>query len=86
VVEEAPNFHYMLQAGAFKQKSDAEKRRAELILNGYEATVEATEYKNGQTWYRLLIGPFTSQSKLSKARSTLLQSNIETMVIKRKND
>ncbi len=86
IVEDAPNVHFMLQAGAFKQKTDAERRRAELILNGYEASLEPTQYKNGQTWYRLLIGPFTSQSKLAKARSDLLQNNIETLVIKRKND
>ncbi len=86
IVEDAPNVHFMLQAGAFKQKADAERRRAELILNGYEASLEPTQYKNGQTWYRLLIGPFTSQSKLAKARSDLLQNNIETLVIKRKND
>lgn len=85
-VASAPsNYHYMLQAGAFKQKADAERRRAELILNGYEAQLEPTKYNNGQTWYRLLIGPFTSQSKLAKARSELLQSNIETLVIKRNN-
>lgn len=86
IVEAAPNVHYMLQAGAFKQQADAERRRAELILNGYDASLEPTKYKNGQTWYRLLIGPFTSQSKLAKARSDLLQNNIETLVIKRKND
>ncbi len=83
--QEVKNYHYMLQAGAFKQKTDAERRRAELILNGYEASLEPTKYNNGQTWYRLLIGPFTSQSKLAKARSELLQSNIETLVIKRNN-
>lgn len=83
--EPAKNYHFMLQAGAFKQKADAERRRAELILSGYEAQLEPTKYNNGQTWYRLLIGPFTSQSKLAKARSELLQNNIETLVIKRNN-
>jgi len=81
----ARNYHYMLQAGAFKKKDDAERRRAELILNGYEAQLEPTKYSNGKTWYRLLIGPFNSQSKLAKVRSDLLQSNIETLVIKRNN-
>ncbi|HSG59840.1 MAG TPA: SPOR domain-containing protein [Pseudomonadales bacterium] len=83
--EPAKNYHFMLQAGAFKQQADAERRRAELILSGYEAQLEPTKYNNGQTWYRLLIGPFTSQSKLAKARSELLQNNIETLVIKRNN-
>lgn len=83
--EPARNYHYMLQAGAFKKEADAERRRAELILNGYDAQLEPTKYNNGQTWYRLLIGPFNSQSKLAKARSELLQSNIETLVIKRNN-
>lgn len=84
-VTKARDYHYMLQAGAFKQREDAERRRAELILSGYEAQLEPTKYNNGKTWYRLLIGPFNSQSKLAKARSELLQNNIETLVIKRNN-
>ncbi|MBB3047626.1 cell division protein FtsN [Litorivivens lipolytica] len=76
-------FQYILQAGSFKTNADADRRRAELLLLGLEAKIEAVE-ANGDTWHRVYVGPFTSRSKLSKARTTLISEGIETLLLKRK--
>lgn len=76
-------FHFILQAGSFKSNADADRRRAELLLLGLEAKIEAVE-ANGDTWHRVYVGPFTSRSKLSKARTTLISEGIETLLLKRK--
>ena len=39
---------YLLQAGSFRQREDADRRRAELLLLGLEPTVEETNGDNGQ--------------------------------------
>lgn len=78
------SYIYTLQAGAFKRREDAEKRRAEIAFTGYEASIEDADIKAGQSWYRVYVGPFTSRSKMSKARSELLQNNIDTLLLKRK--
>ncbi|MEM0955890.1 MAG: SPOR domain-containing protein [Pseudomonadota bacterium] len=73
---------YLLQAGSFKQAEDADRRRAELILLGLDASVEAADVDNGQ-WYRVYIGPFESRSRLQSARSLTAQQGIDTLLLKR---
>lgn len=75
---------YILQAGSFKNGEDADRLRAKLILLGLDTKVEAVSGKGNDTWHRVQVGPFTSRSKLAKARSTLINNNIETLLLKRK--
>jgi len=76
-------YQYILQAGSFKNSEDADRLRAQLILLGMTAKVDPVS-SNGSTWHRVQVGPFTSRSKLSKARSTLFDQNIDALLIKRK--
>lgn len=82
--EEEPQFQYILQAGSFRNAEDADRLRARLLLLNLEAKVEAVKSSNGDVWHRVQVGPFTSRSKMSKARSTLISERIDTMLIKRK--
>jgi len=75
---------YLLQAGSFRQRDDADRRRAELLLLGLEPKVEETNGDNGR-WYRVYVGPFDSRSKMAKARSLTANQNIDTLLLKRSN-
>lgn len=75
---------FILQVASFKSDNDAEQLRAELILLNLEARTERAKIRNGETWHRVLVGPFTSRSKLAKARSTLISNRHEALVLKRK--
>ena len=75
---------YLLQAGSFRQREDADRRRAELLLLGLEPKVEETNGDNGQ-WFRVYVGPFASRSAMSKARSLTAAQNIDTLLLKRGN-
>lgn len=74
---------FILQVASFKDASDAEQLRAELILMNLEAHVETAKVRNGETWHRVLVGPFDSRSKLAKARSILVSNRLEALVLKR---
>ena len=73
---------YVLQAGSFRQREDADRRRAELLLLGLQPEVEETSGDNGR-WFRVYLGPFDSRSKMSKARSLTAGQDIDTLVLKR---
>ncbi len=75
---------YLLQAGSFKQREDADRRRAELLLLGLEPNIEETNGDNGR-WYRVYLGPFQSRTKLNKARSLTAAQNIDTLLLKRRS-
>lgn len=73
---------YLLQAGSFRQRADADRRRAELLLLGLEPRVEESSSDNGR-WFRVFIGPFDSRSKMAKARSLTAGQDIDTLLLKR---
>jgi hypothetical protein len=73
---------YLVQAGSFRQREDADRRRAELLLLGLEPTVEETSGDNGR-WFRVYLGPFDSRSRMAKARSLTAAQDIDTLLLKR---
>ncbi len=75
---------YILQVGSFKSSSDADRMRVELILLNLDAQVETVTMRNGETWNRVLVGPFQSRSMMSKARGTLVSNDIVPLLLKRK--
>jgi cell division protein FtsN len=75
------NVIYILQAASFQQFKEADALKAQLILLGLDVNIQ--EFKNkGQTWYRVLVGPFDSRSKMAKAKSTLAQLEISPIMLK----
>jgi cell division protein FtsN len=79
-----PGEFFLLQAGSFKQREDADRRRAELLLLGLEPKIEEAKGDNGR-WFRVYLGPFQSRSKLNKARSLTAAQNIDTLLLKRRS-
>lgn len=77
-----PQDQYLLQAGSFKKAEDADRRRAQLLLLGLDASVEEANTDNGR-WFRVYIGPFDSRSRLARARSVTAQQGIDTLLLKR---
>ncbi|MBN7797905.1 SPOR domain-containing protein [Parahaliea mediterranea] len=73
---------YLLQAGSFRQREDADRRRAELLLLGLEPRVEESNGDNGR-WFRVFLGPFDSRSRMAKARSLTAGQDIDTLLLKR---
>jgi cell division protein FtsN len=73
---------YLLQAGAFRQRDDAERRRAELVLLGLTPKLEEFSNANGR-WFRVYVGPFDSHESMNKARGLMANQNIDTVLLKR---
>jgi cell division protein FtsN len=73
---------YLLQAGAFRQRDDAERRRAELVLLGLTPKLEEISNANGR-WFRVYVGPFDSHESMNKARGVMASQNIDTVLLKR---
>jgi len=73
---------YLLQAVAFRQRDDADSRRAELIFLGLEPTIQETR-SDGSRWYRVQLGPFETASAMNKARALTAAQGIETLPLKR---
>jgi len=81
--EQSPAEEYILQVASFKNADDAEQLKVELILLNLEAQIEKARIRNGETWHRVLVGPFLSRSQRETARATLVANRYEALVLKR---
>jgi cell division protein FtsN len=72
---------YFLQAGAFREQTDAENTRAKLALLGVEARVTERQSENG-TLYRVRIGPFAQLDAMNKVRGKLSDNGVDAAVVR----
>ncbi len=70
----AHNDKYIIQVASFSKNSDAQSLKASLLLRGFDTSISAFTH-NGSSWYRVVLGPYSSQVAAEKAQSTLLQSD-----------
>lgn len=80
--EAARKYAYLLQAGSFRSAAEADKLRAKLLLEGLLVNTSKVTNQNGDVWHRVMVGPFTSRSKLNRAQDILANNNTDSMLIK----
>jgi len=74
---------YMLQMGAFRRYSDADRLKASLALVGIRAEIQKVRISSGETFHRVRSGPY-SRDKVNRLRGKLKQNQISSLVIKLK--
>jgi cell division protein FtsN len=72
---------YVLQAGSFTQHADADRRRAQLALQGIESTIQQVTIDD-KTYHRVRIGPMEDLEQLNVVRSRLREANIDVLRIR----
>ncbi len=72
---------YILQAGSFSTTEDADKRRAELALQGIESHIQRVKI-NDRNYHRVLIGPIDDLDELNVLRSRLRAAKIDVLRIR----
>lgn len=73
---------YLLQAGSFRTRAEADRRRAALTLSGFDVSVQDAQNAKGETWYRVMVGPFAGEAAMQKARQTLVAQKIDTLPVR----
>ncbi|MCS0616025.1 SPOR domain-containing protein [Massilia kyonggiensis] len=77
----AGEYIYYLQAGAFRDLSDAEATRAKLALLGFEAAISDRTSDSG-VLHRVRIGPYNQVEAMNKARAKLLDSGVDVAIVR----
>ena len=72
---------YVLQAGSFGSFADADRRRAELALNGVESSIQKVSIDD-KTYHRVRVGPITDLDEVNDLRSRLANADIETLTLR----
>ena len=79
-----PSVVYILQTGSFRAHADAEKQKATIAFQGMQAHIEQTNTADNGIWYRVILGPFQSRSKMNRAIDSLVKLRIQPLVRKKK--
>jgi cell division protein FtsN len=72
---------YVLQAGSFSTEADAERRRAELGLQGIASHIQRVKV-NDRNYHRVYIGPVEDLDELNMLRSRLRAAKIDVLRIR----
>jgi cell division protein FtsN len=75
------DYIYYLQAGAFRDLSDAEATRAKLALLGFEAAISDRTSDSG-VLHRVRLGPYNQVEAMNKARAKLLDSGVDVAIVR----
>ena len=67
---------YILQVGSFQSAGEADSLKAQLAFLGLEARIQSAQVSD-DTWHRVQLGPFASNSKLSRAKNLLIENEID---------
>lgn len=74
----------LLQVGAFKKSTDAERLKAQLALLGIEAQVQNVSIDNKDAFFRVRVGPYRNVTKLKEVKDRLKQGGIDSVVVRLK--
>ena len=72
---------YFLQAGSYRNASDAERIQAQLARQSISANVQRVAL-DADVWYRIRIGPIKDLSQLNRVRQQLQAAEIVSLVIR----
>jgi cell division protein FtsN len=72
---------YVLQAGSYRDESEADRIAKQLSLQGIAAQVQRVAV-DSDVWYRVRIGPINQLADLNRLRKKLYDADIDAIVIR----
>lgn len=79
-VGKAKTKRYMMQAGSFRDRKEADSLKAQLALMGIESKIEKAVVGD-TTWNRVKIGPISQMASVNSIRSRLRANHIDVVVM-----
>lgn len=79
LVGKAKATKYVMQAGSFREETEAERHKAKLALLGIESWIEKAKV-GSVIWHRVKIGPYDNPSSVSTIKDLLQKNGIGVIV------
>ena len=71
---------YLIQTAAYRALIPAEKLKSQLISHGFSPRIQKIEAEDG-IWYRVIVGPFPSETMALHQKNRLAKSHIQGILI-----
>ena len=73
---------YMLQAGSYQKKAEADRLKAELALKGHSSTIQKVTIQGRGDFYRVRLGPYASHEQMVEVDNNLVSEGIKALRLK----
>lgn len=73
---------FIVQVGSFKNLEDADRAKAQLILEGFAVTSQQVS-NNNRLFYRVFIGPYSKHQEAFRANEALAKLNYHGLILAR---
>jgi|TARA_B100000315_G_scaffold132831_1_gene122377 cell division protein FtsN len=70
----------LIQAASFREESDAEALRAQLLLQNLPVVMARVQIDTG-IWYRVTVGPFENNTEANRAMTALRRQDLQAIFI-----
>ncbi|MFO7705991.1 MAG: SPOR domain-containing protein [Halopseudomonas sp.] len=80
----ASGTRFYLQAGSFRQRAEADRVRAQILMLGLDVRLENARLDGNEIWYRVQVGPFQDRTTLSSAQSTLAGNGFDNLLLQQR--
>ena len=77
--QQDPDASFILQAGSFVNKADADRLRGQLLLTNFNVKVQTVTLPSGSTAHRVMVGPFDNEQDTTRAMTRLREENIDPL-------
>lgn len=72
---------YIIEAGMFRNFGEADSLKAKLALQGFNPHIQKVMTERGETWFRVALGPYYSESLANTQKQSLLALKVRGIVI-----
>lgn len=72
---------YVVQAGSFKNRADADALKARLTLNGLAAKIEVVKLNEEEYWHRVIMGPFQSEAQAAEQKQLVKNLEVDAILV-----
>ena len=72
---------FIVQAGIFQGLNQADELKAKLTLQGFNTRIQKVKTEEGQTWFRVTLGPFATEDQALKQKKHLEDQKIHGILI-----
>ncbi|PSW73068.1 cell division protein [Photobacterium sp. GB-50] len=73
--EATSSVRFVLQCGAYRNKSQADERKAKIAFQGMNSQLKISSDAKG-TWYRVVLGPYSQKSSAEKDKAKLQNGGV----------
>ena len=73
---------YLLQAASYRRRTEADRLKATLALNGLVSVIQKVSIQGRGDFYRVRLGPYTTFEAMVEAEQQLTQAGIKALRLK----